>query len=430
MIQNPNSIKLEKSDEKITAQSGLLLIGEAIEKYSLKEMFQTKLPLPGSNRGNKPEDYLIPMLLNFAGGGITMEDVLKIFEDKAICKMLNLKSFESGTLEKWLKRTSDQGFSRKLEDIADNFNQIIIQKANIQSLTLDVDAMGIESNKSTAEWTYKNYKGYMPLLAFIPELALNVFAKFQTGNTSPRAGILESIKKCVKTMPEGYKYENYRSDAASYSADIINYLDEEKIRYTITAVLNNAIKKDITEIAEKKWATLYDEKGDATDREYAEIIYTMQKTKNAFRVIIQRNRNQQLDLFEDGKQRHYAIATNINDSSAPEIISWHNKRGNSENYNKEAKNGVSLNYLPTSNFKANELWFLVGILAYNVFQAIKLLVLPETWSRKKIATIRWQLIQIPGKLVYHARQYKLKLCSISQEVFNIFKDARTELCVT
>ncbi|MBT3408473.1 IS1380 family transposase [Candidatus Woesearchaeota archaeon] len=434
MNQNIISIKTEKSNEKITAQSGLLIIGEALIKFKLKEMFEEILPKPASNRGKKASEYLTAMILNFANGGITIEDVIKIFNDKAICKMLNLKEFKSGTINDWLVRKGEEGLSKNIEKIMNKFNQEIIIKTGKKELTLDIDAMSIESNKSTAKMTYKNYKGYMPMLGFIPELFLNIFAEFRTGNTSPRANILEAIQTSIAKLPDGYKFKNYRSDSASFSAEIINFLDENQIRYTITAGLNIAIKKAIEEIEEKDWQTFYDEKGNITNRDYAEIIYAMKDSENAFRIIVQRakktidKKTKQQFLFPEVK--YYAIATNDNESSATEIIYWHNKRGNAENCNKEVKYGVNLNYLPSSDFKANEIWFLIGILTFNLFQALKLLTLPKSWANKKIATIRYYLIQIAGKFIYTARQFKLKLCAISQDIFDIFNLCRSNLCVT
>jgi hypothetical protein len=286
--------------------------------------------------------------------------------------------------------------------------------------------MMIESEKSTAQMTYKGFKGYNALLGFIAELGICAFENFQTGNTSPASGLLDAIKGARSKLPIGVVIKDVRSDSAGWQAEIINYCEAEGIGYTITADLNSAVKAVIAQIPISEWKPLLDKHGKPTDREYAETIYSMNKNKNSHRLIVQRKKDRQLKLFEDGSDC-YAISTNKT-ISAQEVIWHHNGRGNAENYNKEVKYGINLDYLPTNDFDTNRLWFSLGILAYNLIQALKLFALPKEWQSKKIATIRWQLFQIAGKLIYHANQWILKLCGISDELFMIFKKARLRLC--
>ena len=83
MKQTVLPIKLKKSDELITAHSGLIIVAEAIKSYGLEEAFK-QLPKPGSNRGKKALDYLIPILLSFGGGGRELEDVERLFSDQLL----------------------------------------------------------------------------------------------------------------------------------------------------------------------------------------------------------------------------------------------------------------------------------------------------------------------------------------------------------
>lgn len=424
--QNLLKIKTQFSDELITSKSGMILFAESLKGFGVdRELLN--LPKPGSNRGIEASKYLLAILLNFAAGGCELEDVIRLCEDKVLKKALGLSKFTSETLSKWLRRNSCLIYS-KIKNILNKLTTKIIKRSGLKELTYDVDAMVIEAHKQTALMTYKGFKGYMPLLGFIPELKLNIFEKFQTGNTSPSSGILASLKASELILPKGVRFKNLRSDSAGWNSELINYCEENGIEYTITAELNIAVKRAIQNIAEKAWKTLLDEKGNETDREYAETIYSMEKNKNAHRLIVQRAKNQQLELFSEGKQRHYVISTNKPEEiSTPEIINWHNGRGNSENFNKEIKYGVNLDYLPTNDFNSNKLWFTLGVLTYNLIQALKLFVLPESWQTKKIASIRFQLFDIAGKLVYHAKQVILNLASISKETYQIFIEARRKL---
>jgi len=67
--------------------------------------------------------------------------------------------------------------------------------------------------------------------------------------------------------------------------------------------------------------------------------------------------------------------------------------------------------MTSGNFQANALWFSIGVLAYNLTQAQKLLFMDAQWKPKTVATLRWQLIEIAGRLVRHGRRLVLRLAT-------------------
>jgi hypothetical protein len=137
-----------------------------------------------------------------------------------------------------------------------------------------------------------------------------------------------------------------------------------------------------------------------------------------------------MKLFEKVEEYCYhVIATNYleDEKDGQEVIWWHNGRSDSENYNRELKNGFNLDYLPCGELEANAVWFGIAMLAYNLFIASKIYLLPEGWLKKTISMVRWQLIQIAGKIIHRARQIILRICSIPIETYEIYRKAR-ELC--
>jgi len=111
------------------------------------------------------------------------------------------------------------------------------------------------------------------------------------------------------------------------------------------------------------------------------------------------------------------------EKSGPEVVWWHNGRANAENYNKEVKIGFHLESLPCGTYLANAVWFGMGILAYQLFIASKLYLFPAGWLKKTVGTVRWQLIQVAGKVIRHARQVVLRLCGIGGELFEVYQGA-------
>jgi hypothetical protein len=102
-------------------------------------------------------------------------------------------------------------------------------------------------------------------------------------------------------MPEGKKIGYYRADSASYQAELINQLEADNVKYTITADMDRAVKPLIAEIPEQQW---YEPVKDCGYK-VAETVHSMEKTEKAFRLIIKRQKRRQAGLFEGQEYIHY-----------------------------------------------------------------------------------------------------------------------------
>jgi hypothetical protein len=54
-------------------------------------------------------------------------------------------------------------------------------------------------------------------------------------------------------------------------------------------------------------------------------------------------------------------------------------------------------------------FFRIGVLAYNVFIGFRRLACPASWGSQTIATMRWKLVQVAGRILRHAGQVVLRL---------------------
>ena len=177
--------------------------------------------------------------------------------------------------------------------------------------------------------------------------------------------------------------------------------------FTITADKDEAVIDAVRGIKPEEWQPF------ENDREIAETVHTMNKTKEAFRLIVQRWPKLQGELFNPDPYCYHAIATNRTEP-AKEIVRLHNRRGQVENFIKELKDGFGMDWMPCGETHANAVFFRIGVIAYNLFQALKLLGLPIWWRTATIRlrrTVRWKLYQVAAKVVYHARQVLLKLAT-------------------
>ncbi|MCK5881960.1 MAG: transposase [Sinobacterium sp.] len=118
---------------------------------------------------------------------------------------------------------------------------------NCKAVTLDIDATEIIANKAEAQWTYNKNKGYMPMVGHIAETGQVVACDFREGNAAPTKQNLEFIQQSQKSLPSECYVQSLRIDAAGYQKNIIQYCDDNDIRYAIRAVKIQAVK-DITRL--------------------------------------------------------------------------------------------------------------------------------------------------------------------------------------
>lgn len=429
MQQKALPFKLEfSSEENITPYAGLCLFGELYRALGMHHEVEQLLPKPQSGSGYSANTYIYPLTMMFMGGGKYIEDIRKIEFDKGlreVCQMTIVPS--SDAIGDWLHRASREK-EQGIQAMNDGLVRRLLRRVEGEAVTLDVDATAIVASKDAAQYTYKGHKGYMPLLGFIPEIDCCVGYEFREGNESPGARNYEFVQRIMDKIKRfGSWILNVRSDSAAYQAKIFNYVNRHGGRYAVTVDQDAAVKRAIKQIREEEWKPLRNREGIATGREYAEFIHTMNDSDHAFRVVMQRWANPQQDLFETyEKYCYHGVATNwlVEEKSSEEVVWWHNERSNAENYNKEVKNGFNLSYVPCGAFEANAVWFGVGILAYNLFIASKVFLLPKSWLKKTIGTIRWQFIQMAGRIIKHAGCVIVRICGVSREIYELYKIGR------
>ena len=236
------------------------------------------------------------------------------------------------------------------------------------------------------------------MLGFLFENGICLHNEFREGNVSPAFDRVGFYNRCKNNMPFRQTIKYFRADSASYQSSLINILEQDNIKWAITADLDSSVKKAIRSI--KEWI-----KPQGLDFDVAEVVHCTNKTYKAFRLIIKREHRKQPDLFE-GQYFYHAVATNLEGTSL-DVLCWHNQRGQAENFNKEIKSGFSMEKMPCGTYSANAVYFGIGIIAYNLFAGLKLL--NPLFLKHTIETFRWKFINMAGKIIKHSGNIILKI---------------------
>lgn len=411
MIQQTlTTIKIERMEPKLTARSGLFLYSEFMGYFGADDLIQKYMPKALSGRGYNPLTYIKPLSMMLYGGGVHIDDLREIKEDKAIRRICNLRIVPSpSAIGDWLKRISGRGGIEGMEKINRRIAQKIIKKDKRKSYTLIVDPTIIEAEKREAVMTYLGVKGYRPQIAVLKEVDIVIAYEFKEG--SDNGGRLEIIKKAFKSMPEGKEIGKVLLDSEYYTNEVMEYLNEKGVKWVIAVDKDRAVRETIASIKEGDWTPFKTREGKEIGREISETVHCTNKGKDAFRLITLRWKDKQLGLFKDTYNYH-CIATNLEeDVKKEEVVCEYNERAYIESHIKEIKTGFGMEQMPSGEIGANAVYFGIGILTYNLFIVQKYFTMPIEWASKTIKSIRWLLVGVVGKLIERSRQMTLKIAA-------------------
>lgn len=396
--------KLEQTKDLITAHAGLALLGEFVVGLGLLDVLDKDLPAPGSGVGYSAGEHIFPLILMLNGGGRSLEDLRQIRDDQGLREVLGLhRMASSDATGDFLRRSGGNAALQKLGKVNRRVVKRGLKYDGVKGYTLDIDATGIEAEKQSAKMTYKGYTGYMPMVGHLAENGLVIGDEFREGNSAPAARNFEFIKYCEQQLPKNKHIKGFRADSASYQADIINYCNDKEIKFAIGADLDEAVVRQINRLGSSDWHVYQ-------NGFIAETVHCMNKSHQAFRLLVIR-RPVQGKLFEQTgeTERYTAIATNGTED-IEQVVHWYNQRGQcSENRIKELKIGFGMERMPCGQFEANAVFFRIGVLAYNVGRLFVLKTLDSSWHRHLVQTLRWKLYATAGKIVFRGGYVWLKV---------------------
>jgi hypothetical protein len=102
------------------------------------------------------------------------------------------------------------------------------------------------------------------------------------------------------------------------------------------------------------------------------------------------------------------IVTNLETDSRA-VVRFYNKRGTAEQWIKEGKQAVKMTRLSCHRFRSNEVRLWLSVIAYNLGNLWRRLVLPKRIGSWSLTSLQQRLVKTGGRLIKHARYYWLLL---------------------
>jgi hypothetical protein len=418
-------VKLERTDERLTRRTGLILVNRFGDKINLAQKIDRAFRQPGSNRGFEASQYVLTITEMLIDGATCLEDVRLFEHDEAYKELAEVRHYPtSDAIGDWLRRHGGTDGERRLWSVVSSLIQTM---SGGSGLTLDIDGTLIEADKGDAQMTYKDFRGYHPLVGGSVELGLFAGSRFQHGNAVPQQELVSFIHECDNNLPG--TFSTIRSDSAAYNHFVINDCFANGRRFTITADHDSAVMQALSRIPQNAWKQGCFDDGTKANYEVAETVHTLEKATKPFRLVVKRTkRRNQDDLFE-GNYHYWIIATNIpeEEKDAQAIIHFHNGRGEFEKMIGELKHHYGLDHLPCGQFSANSLYFTIGLLAFTLVQLLKRHYFGPEWKKKSVRSLRYYWLHLPSRIVSHAR-YTIAKIAIAPLLFEQLLRIYLQLC--
>lgn len=413
IAQDAIRVKVVEDGAPVTGFSGVVALSRHAKETGLFSDAERHLAwVKERRRGRSVSSMLFDLMMLPCAGGECIDDLDALRADTGLFRLLGRTVTAPSTAHDFLREIGPAG----LEDIGGvRRGQLlhVFHSTGIREATLDCDASLFLSKAQRAQRSYKGERGWFPMLAFWAETGMVVHDEFRQGNASPQSGAVEFLKESVAQLPQGVERVYVRSDSAWYQASLLDYCQEAGYEFAVTADLDEAVKAGLMEMRDTTWVPLNDppEGGDENGftRQWAcEGYHTLNGSKHSYRMVYLRKERRQGDLFE-GMYSYGAIITNRTDLDTHELVRWHRQRCNCENHIKELKHGFGLATLPSGDFFVNALWLRIMTLSFNLIASFKKAVLPESWARHTLKTLRFKLLGVPALVVRHARQLQIRL---------------------
>lgn len=309
--------------------------------------------------------------------------------------------------------------------------------------TLDMDATLAQSHKAQALYCYKHYKAYQPLNVYWFEQGMVLYTEFRDGNVPAGYGGLPVFKEALAHLPDGVEKVRLRCDTAGYDHELLRYCargENERfgvIEFSVGADITQEFKKEVLRQPGEGWKPLRQRnaKGEwmESGKEYLEVPFVpnaiaQRLSDPEYRYIAVREALAQPalpgletqqptlpfpTLAMGGKTyKLHAVCTNNWEGSADERVGWHYERcGKSEEAQGVIKDDFGGGKLPSADFGENAAWWWFSVLAMNLNEAMKRLVLRQVsqgWITKRMKAVRFALVHLPGRVFERSKNLYLR----------------------
>jgi hypothetical protein len=403
--------KIEFSARNLTSNAGLFLLLDHASKNGIFDLIDHDLVFENASTNKIKMNHIKTMLCgNFIG--IDKLERLKLLQNDPLVNEFTISIKEPETVSRFLGNFSYKT-TQMLREINFKLFRKLLRKSKLKSITIDIDSsvVNVEGHQEGAVKGYNPKKPgnrcYNLQFAFCDEIKAYLTGYVRSGDTYTANGTAEMIQEIMAHLKDEGLEITFRMDSGYFDDAILETIESLGGKYVIKGKGYPTLVAQVTDQS----ITFVTGEGGRETTEFVTALNTWKEDRRfvVSRVLKDEKDRKQLSFLEGEAYDYFFFVTNDMEQLSEEVVEFYEKRGNCENYIKEAKYDMAVGHLLLQSFWANEAIFQLMMLTYNLFLLFKMDFAKETEYRQQIKTFRLKYIFLAGKIIRTARSVVMKL---------------------
>ena len=386
-----------------TIHAGLVVIEAMARRFGLWDKLRAHAcldPRRDKKRGYSPEVIAGQIIYALCSGGGCLSDSEALNDDPLARELFGVDKFaDQSQVGEWLRGQSDESVTA-LREVLHEFVAWVWKHTPSERL-LHAGQREVFFDDTQLEVNGKHFEGAK--LNYNKDMALSwqtlwvgpLLTDCQMGSPGDVSDQLLPMIKRNRSLWKGHAAHFY-ADSGSSAGKYLDALEAEGWHYTVSY---NKWTGPLERTAKEQPASAWKQNG---EEHHTFLNHQPEGCDQAHRFAAVK---WQEDLFE----RYGFIACDQKQTDAALTGERHRLKGGKEQLFNEVLNGMDLHRPPCSALRANEIYYLIGALAYNLMAAVKLVDLNDDCQGWRVKTLMKKLVFLPGRLTRRARQWVAKV---------------------
>lgn len=400
MPRGPRKLAIEFGAASLTHYGGVYLLHRFLSRSGFKDAVARQVRLPQRNNRYTVGELLLALLYPIILGLERIETTWLLQQNGVFQYLTGLPSYPNpSTLRRFLLRLAPAALP-ELRRLHDRFAvQMRARSRRPTRLVFDLDStvVVVYGNQEHARVGYNPRKrgrpSYHPLLCFEGQTKDFWHGELRPGDVPSARGILTFLPACFAKVPPGVRAVIVRGDKGFYDHKTIEWLEEHRARFIIVAKLTQPIKR---RLAHLQYVPV-SQGVEAAEFRYQPIGWPQPYRFIAIRRPVLEEATDQLTLFQLGQYTYQVFVTNL-PLRPLNLWRFYNGRAGVERIIRALKGDYPLGKIPSRHFAANEAYFHLLLIAYNVVNWFKRLCLPPELQSATLETLRQRVLLMPAQL--------------------------------
>jgi Transposase DDE domain group 1 len=412
MPRGPRKLAIEFGATGLTHYGGVYLLHRFLSRVGFKDAIAREIRLAQRNNRYSVGEMLLALLYPILLGLDRIDTTQLIRRNGVFQYLTGLPSYpDATTLRRFLLRVAPIALP-KLRALHDRFlHRMTLRPEPPSRVIFDVDStvLVVYGKQEEARIGYNPIKrgrpSYHPLLCFEGHSRDFWHGELRPGDAHTAGGILDLLKACFA----GVRSVIVRADKGFYDHGLVEWLEARKAAFVIVARLTGPIKRRLAHLHYTS---------PSRGVEAAEFRYQPTRWRRSYRFVVIRRPQpeeptEQLTLFKLGRYHYQVLVTNL-PLQPLNLWRFYNDRAGIELVIRQLKGDYALGHIPGHHFLANETYFHLMLLAYNLTNWFKRLCLPPQFQNATLQTLRQQILLMPAQLVRTGNRSRLNLPASGQ----------------